>query len=183
VYRPTPSPVAFGNFRELHTKQLAKPRADNVGMNVSEPKRLVTETRRHIPKLTLVTAPANEESPLWIAPIEEGPPSTSQVLHVPIGSIPHEIEAKILAVLHRPRQLDESYAESSANRETELGALFAELDVTRAFHLRRRLETACADDPLWSSFQRLVVNRRQRLLRFLGDARRRSALATTECDG
>ncbi|MEO8846457.1 MAG: hypothetical protein ABI591_12100, partial [Kofleriaceae bacterium] len=139
----------------------------------------VTETRRHIPKLTLVTAAAAEESSLWTAPrCEEGPPTTSVVLHVPVGSIPHEIETQILAVLCRPRDVGESYAESNANREAALRAVFSELDVTRAVHLRRRLETPRADDLLWSSFQRLVVERRQRLLRFLGDARRRSALGT-----
>jgi hypothetical protein len=138
-------------------------------------KPLVTETRRHVPKLTLV--PTDEESALWTAPlVEDGPPSTSQVLHMPIGSIPHEIETRLLSILRRPRDINESHAECNANREAELRAVFAELDVTRALHLRRRLETARADDLLWSSFQRLVVDRRQRLLRFLGDAGRRSAL-------
>jgi len=162
-------------------KQLLASRADNLGMkNVSDAtasKPLVTETRRHVPALTLV--PANEESALWSGPlVEEGPTTTSQVLHMPIGSIPQELETKLLSVLHRPRGIDESHAESNANREAELRALFAELDVTRAFHLRRRLEMARAGDPLWSSFQRLVADRRQRLLRFLGDARRRSVLGT-----
>lgn len=156
-------------------------RADNLGMkNVSDAttsRPLVTETRRHVPKLALV--PANEESGLWTAPlVEAGPPTTSQVLHMPIGSIAHELETKLLSVLRRPRDINESHAESNANREAELRALFAELDVTRAFHLRRRLEASRADDPLWSSFQRLVVDRRKRLLRFLGDARRRSVLGT-----
>lgn len=140
-------------------------------------KPLVAETRRHIPKLKLV--PASEETALWIAPlVAEGPPTTSQILHVPVGSISHEIETEILAVLHRPRDPDENHAQSNANREAELRAVFAELDVTRALHLRRRLETPRADDLISSSFQRLVVDRRQRLLRFLGDARRRSALRT-----
>ena len=148
--------------------------------NVSEAttsKPLVNETRRHVPTLKVV--PANEESALWTAPlVEGGPPTTSQVLHVQTGSISHEIETKIVAVLRRPRNVNESQAEYGTNREAELCALFAELDVTRAFHLRRRLEIGRADDLLSSSFQRLVVDRRQRLLRFLGDARRRSMLGT-----
>jgi hypothetical protein len=137
-------------------------------------KPLVAETRHHhIPKLRLVTC-----EPFWTPPVEEGPLTTSQVLHVSIESISHEIETKIVAVLRRPRNVNESHAEYGTNREAELCVLFAELDVTRAFHLRRRLETARADDLLSSSFQRLVVDRRQRLLRFLGDARRRSMLGT-----
>jgi hypothetical protein len=145
--------------------------------NVSEAtasKPLVAETRSHIPKLRLVIV-----EPLWSAPpVEDGALTTSQVLHVPIESVSHEIETKIVAVLRRPRNVNESHAEYGTNREAELCAVLAELDVTRAFHLRRRLETARADDLLSSSFQRLVVDRRQRLLRFLGDARRRSVLGT-----
>lgn len=146
---------------------------DAPGAATSKP--LVNE-RRQLPTLKLVEPAV--ESPVWSAPADQdGAPITSHVLNVPIGSVPHEIEPKMIEILCRARRPDENHAESGMNREIELREVMADLDVTAAFHLRRRLEMNRAGDPLCVSFQRLVVERRQRLLRFLGDARRRMAEA------
>jgi len=140
------------------------------------PSKPLVDEPRELPNLKLV--PPDEESAIWSPPpVGDGPLTTSQVLHVPIEPVRRDFEARIIEVIRRDRHPDESHATSGANREAELRAILAELDAVEAFHLRRRLESARADDPLCATFQRLVVERRHRLLQFLGDPRRRAANA------
>lgn len=62
-------------------------------------------------------------------------------------------------------------------KEHALGAIFASLSITDAWQLHRRLTVSSPLDPIATRFGRLVADRRARLINFLGDARRRSALA------
>jgi len=60
-------------------------------------------------------------------------------------------------------------------KELQLGAIFAALSIADAHALHRRLTIPATNDPVASAFGRLTKERRDRLLRFLGDARRRAA--------
>jgi len=60
-------------------------------------------------------------------------------------------------------------------KEFQLGAIFAALSLPDAQALHRRLTIPATNDPVASAFGRLTKERRDRLLRFLGGARRRAA--------
>jgi hypothetical protein len=70
----------------------------------------------------------------------------------------------------------ETIAMAYQRREHELCALFASLSVAEARALHRRLMTPHPDDLFATTFQRMIAERRHRLLVFLGDARRREAV-------
>jgi hypothetical protein len=53
--------------------------------------------------------------------------------------------------------------------------LFVQLTPVQLLDLRRRLANACFDDTLAHAFKRLIIERRQRLMSFLEDPRRRLA--------
>ncbi len=86
-------------------------------------------------------------------------------------------EHALLAILDASPQRGETLHVAYGRKERELGTAFAKLAVSEARALLRRLSTPRADDALAVRFGRLVPDRRQRLLAFLGDARRRDALA------
>ncbi len=86
-------------------------------------------------------------------------------------------EHALLAILEAPAQPGETLYVAYRRKERELGIAFAKLAVSEARALLRRLMTPRADDVLALRFSRLVADRRHRLLAFLGDARRREALA------
>ncbi|HVK89477.1 MAG TPA: hypothetical protein VM513_35385 [Kofleriaceae bacterium] len=85
------------------------------------------------------------------------------------------MEAALVATLMRPLAPDESHHTGSGNKERELYALLAQLDVMQAFQLGRRLDADLATDALAVAFRRLLVERRQRIRAFLRDARRRAS--------
>lgn len=85
-------------------------------------------------------------------------------------------ERAIVEALLRPIDPNDGHRVGNERKEHELRALFAALPVLEAMELHRRLRVARADDAVVAAFGRLVVERRQRLLAFLGDARRREAI-------
>ncbi|HEY4182339.1 MAG TPA: hypothetical protein VGM90_36150 [Kofleriaceae bacterium] len=85
----------------------------------------------------------------------------------------YDIEA--LAILKRPAPTGGSALEFQA-KERELMSLFARLTANESRMLHRRLTVPQRDDALAGAFERLVADRRGRLLAFVADARRREAL-------
>ena len=84
-------------------------------------------------------------------------------------------ETTLLESLRRPVPPGQA-RDGHAQKEHELGELFARLAIPDAMTLQKRLTRATSDDPLAIAFARLLEERRARLLRFLGDARRRAAM-------
>lgn len=70
----------------------------------------------------------------------------------------------------------ETIAVAFARREQDLRALFGQLTLDESRTLYRRLAQPSSDDGLARLFGRMVPERRNRLLVFLADARRRIAL-------
>ena len=81
----------------------------------------------------------------------------------------------ILAALDRVVP-GETIAMSFARREVELRALFDGMSPEVSRCLARRLASKVCGDPVVDRFARLVPERRQRLLSYLEDARRRVAV-------
>ena len=86
------------------------------------------------------------------------------------------LEAEIAAAIDAPLLPGEQLAAAFRRKELTLGDLFARLTVVEARELHRRFTRTAADDALAVRFNRLVSERRARLLAFLADARRREAL-------
>ena len=86
-------------------------------------------------------------------------------------------EDEIVAVFTRPAPQGELPSHTFQRKEHELGALFAQLNELDSFELGRRLSVNAPTDPIASRFARLTVDRRDRLIAFVRDARRRAALA------
>jgi hypothetical protein len=107
--------------------------------------------------------------------------SGSDVLRAPAAFVDPELEHAIIAVLTRPIDPTAGHQVGNARRELELRALFATLDPAQALSLRRRLDRALHDDVLVQAFNRMLLERRHRLLAFLADAPRRRALQLV-CD-
>jgi hypothetical protein len=91
-------------------------------------------------------------------------------------TVPHP-EAPMLAILMAPLAPGEPAFAGFQRKEGELRAAFAALSIIDAYHLRQRLANPRAGDALAEAFARLTDERRGRLLAFLGEARRRAALA------
>lgn len=85
------------------------------------------------------------------------------------------VAAAIAAILDEPRRVGESASETFRRKEHALGALFLHVAPSDALALHRRFVCADPDDALAHKFARLVVERRQRLLAFLTEVRRRAA--------
>jgi len=82
-------------------------------------------------------------------------------------------DARLLAILEAPMR--EPTQAGFARKERELGEAFAALPVFDQRALQARLSVVRPGDVLAEKFNRLTHERRQRLLNFLGDARRRAA--------
>lgn len=85
-------------------------------------------------------------------------------------------EPQLNAILRRPVESGNAH-EAHRMKEHEIGELFAKLTVMESWTLHKRLSNPSAIDDLASAFGRLILERRARLLAFLGDARRRAAIA------
>ncbi len=85
-------------------------------------------------------------------------------------------DAKLLAILDADSSGEPTYV-AFARKERELGDAFAQLPIFDQRALAIRLEAARPGDMLAEKFHRLTPDRRQRLLSFLNDARRRAALS------
>lgn len=86
------------------------------------------------------------------------------------------VETRLLAILLRT--VPTSAREEHQSKEKEILEVFASLTVLESWHLHKRLSIAAADDALVVAFGRMIVERRNRLMAFLGDARRRAAIAS-----
>jgi hypothetical protein len=93
----------------------------------------------------------------------------------PAASTSAWFEPSLLEILLRPVATGTSRDEH-LRKEREIGELFARLAVIEAWTLHKRLANPSASDALASAFGRLILERRARLLAFLGDARRRAAI-------
>lgn len=104
-------------------------------------------------------------------------PTTSEVLQKTRESlrIAPEIERALVELITRPIDQSAGHSAGYARRETEIGQMFAQLDLTTALAVAKRLDLSRYDDPLATAFNRMVASRRNRLRAFLGDARRRAA--------
>ena len=83
----------------------------------------------------------------------------------------------MIDVIDRPVDAAEGHQLGNDRKERQLRDLFAALSLREALEVRKRLAAARSGDRLAASFQRLVVERRGRLIAFLADAGRRAALA------
>lgn len=96
---------------------------------------------------------------------------------VEISSIAGVHDAELLRLLNGAGLPGESAALVHRRKEHEIGALFATLSIADADALHHRLATPRAGDGVAAQFGRLAFERRERLLAFLADARRRETIA------
>ena len=104
------------------------------------------------------------------------PPRTSAAVIHTSTTIASAHDASLLAILDAPIT-NEPTAVGFARKERELATAFAALPIFDQRALHARLSNPRPNDALATKFGRLTVERRTRLINFLGDARRRAALA------
>jgi len=141
---------------------------------VSERADTLTESPRG-PTWMRLTSVATLDEAAAAAPIWEATGASLRAASLP--SVAAERERMILDVLLAPIAPLDGHRVGNDRKEARLRELFAALPVLEAMELHRRLRIARADDAVAVAFGRLVFERRQRLLTFLGEARRRTALA------
>ena len=81
-----------------------------------------------------------------------------------------------MAVLSSRVSPGETHRDFNDRKERQFAALLDRLTVIDALALHKRLASPRPDDALARAFSGLVVERRNRLLAFIGDTRRRIAL-------
>jgi hypothetical protein len=86
-------------------------------------------------------------------------------------------------VLESPQEYGETIEVAFRRKEQALVSLFAALGPRDALALHARLSSPREGDALAARFARLVRERRDRLLAFLADARRREAVAAASKGG
>jgi len=116
------------------------------------------------------------------APIPEPPPVIEVVAAPQVATVPTLAkrvarEQDILDAFDAPATQGERATDTFRRKEYAIAAVFATLTVDDARLLHRRLSRPDPEDPIAQRFSRLVVERRTRLLDFLGDAGRRALLA------
>lgn len=99
------------------------------------------------------------------------PPVTESI--EPPAELRGSRDGEIVAVLDAPARFGESADALYRRKERELGALFATFPTADALALAKRFTAAAPGDLLSAQFSRLVIERRQRLIDFLTDAKRR----------
>jgi len=112
------------------------------------------------------------------------PPAPALRLVEPIAAPAAEIstsdsehDAEIIRLLSTPALPGESAELFHRRKEQLLGALFATLSIAEADALHHRLASPRVGDSVAAQFGRLAFERRERLLAFLADARRRETIA------
>lgn len=103
-----------------------------------------------------------------------GPPTVTTPDPRPVD--PDPLDAELIDILDAQPRASETIEHVYRRKERELAERFAALSIVAAMTLHKRLASPRPDDALAQRFDRLVVERRARLLSFLGDARRRAAL-------
>jgi hypothetical protein len=86
-------------------------------------------------------------------------------------------DAQLLAILDAPLRNGEPATVGFARKERELCAAFETYPIFDQRALHARLSNPRPGDALADRFSRLTIERRTRLVHFLGDARRRAVLA------
>jgi hypothetical protein len=86
-------------------------------------------------------------------------------------------DAVFFAILEAPLHEGETAMGGFARKEEELRVAFAALSILESRALQARLSNPRNGDRLAASFSRLTIERRARLINFLGNARRREALS------
>jgi hypothetical protein len=104
-------------------------------------------------------------------PVEVAPPAPAPPL-APDGAL--------LAILDAAPAYGETIEAAFRRKEQQLLEAFAALSAEASRSLHARLCASAPDDAVAVRFARLVRDRRERLLAFLGDARRREALAASK---
>lgn len=137
----------------------------------------VTAATRPAPRLTWAQPqavahppPTTPDAAIW-RPVEAAPVASTPRTTVGVH------DAGLLAILATPAAPGETAQVAFARKEREVTAVLAALPAIEALALHRRLTMGAAGDALVEAFSRLVIERRQRLLGVLADARRREALA------
>lgn len=110
-------------------------------------------------------------STVWDGPVERTKPKPP-----PPPPLPTEKEAAFIAIIEAPLQFGETAQFGFARKEAELRTAFASLTVIEARALQMRLSNPRNGDQLAAAFIRVTRDRRERLVNFLADARRREAL-------
>lgn len=87
-------------------------------------------------------------------------------------------DVALLAILHAPLSSDETVAAGFARKEAEFRRALATLSIAESRALYLRLSQPKAGDQLAATFTRLTADRRERLIHFIADARRRDALSS-----
>jgi hypothetical protein len=101
-------------------------------------------------------------------------PATSPPKAQTIGP---SLEQRITDIIQEAPPPAETLEMTFRRKEQALREVFSTLSVVESRALHRRLTLASSTDPLVKTFGRLVAGRRERLLAFLADVRRREAIA------
>jgi hypothetical protein len=91
--------------------------------------------------------------------------------------LPGELEHRLLEILEATPSPGCGAHTAFRLKEDQLTALFAGLAVADAHALQRRFTVSASDDRAAAQFSRLTRERRDRLVAFLADTRRRQARA------
>jgi hypothetical protein len=112
---------------------------------------------------------------IWTPHVAASPPPATAPLRC-------ELEVELVAILTMPLANGMSAADGFYRKEAAVFDVLAQLDPAQALQLRVRLRSPRVEDDLAQAFQRFTAERRQRVMAFLGDARRRVALAASRRD-
>jgi len=108
--------------------------------------------------------------------LAEAKERAATLMNAPRGWKASAREADILATLREP--ISGPVQAGNDAKERALHAVLADLDAIECAELAKRLQRAQAGDPFVAEVARMIPPRRARLLKFLGDARRRGAQPT-----
>ncbi|MEJ7598539.1 MAG: hypothetical protein WKG01_11575 [Kofleriaceae bacterium] len=117
-------------------------------------------------------AAAPPPQPLLIAEVQRARPVSQHL------GLTAERESAIAIALDTPVGVGETIDAFNRRKERSLGEAFAQLSVSEARILHKRLSMPELGDPIAARFARMITERRNRLLVFLADARRREAIHT-----
>lgn len=91
--------------------------------------------------------------------------------------LPRDLDLRIIEAICGSSADGRSAYAIFREKEQQVAAIFAALSLSQAQALHRRLTLPASDDPVVAAFARLTRERRDRLVQFLADARRRAAQA------
>jgi hypothetical protein len=119
--------------------------------------------------------PSRRPGPPRPVPFTPPPPEVAAPPPAPIAP-----DAGLIAILDAAPDIGETIECAFRRKEHDLLTAFAALSLDASRSLHARLAAGMADDPVAARFSRLVRERRERLLAFLADARRRAAFVASK---